>query len=109
MCGMAQSNEIVIFSAINDTETAEELVTGLLEAGLITSGTLFPGTTLLYQWEGKINLDEETKIIMKAKRENYGKIEDYIMHKHPYRFPEITTIDASFGSDKFREFCRNKP
>jgi periplasmic divalent cation tolerance protein len=106
---MAQSNEIVIFSAINDTETAEELVTGLLEAGLITSGTLFPGTTLLYQWEGKINLDEETKIIMKAKRDHYDKIEDYIMHKHPYKMPEITTVDASFGSEKFREFCRNKP
>lgn len=106
---MSQSNEIVIFSAINDTETAEELLTGLLEAGLITSGTLFPATTLLYMWEGKLNLDEETKIIMKAKREHYDKIEDYMMHKHPYKMPEITTIDASFGSEKFREFCRNKP
>lgn len=106
---MSTSNEIVIFTAINDTDVAEELITDMLEAGLIISGTMFPGTTLLYRWENKINLDEEVKIILKAKRENYDKIEDYIAHHHPYRMPEITTIDASFGSEKFREFCRNKP
>ena len=46
---------------------------------------------------------------MKAKRDHYDKIEDYMMHRHPYKMPEITTVDASFGSEKFREFCRNKP
>ena len=58
---MAASNEILIFTAINDTDVAEELITNMLEADLIISGTMFPGTTLLYRWENKINLDEETK------------------------------------------------
>ena len=106
---MSTSNEIIIFTAINDTDVAEELITNMLEAGLIISGTLFPGTTLLYRWENKINLDEEVKIIIKAKRENLEKIEDYVMHRHPYRFPEMTVIDASFGSERFRTFCANKP
>jgi periplasmic divalent cation tolerance protein len=106
---MADSNEIIIFTAINDTDVAEELITSMLESELIISGTLFPGTTLLYRWEGKINLDEEVKVIIKAKRENYDKIEDYLMHRHPYKMPEITMISASFGSERFREFCRNKP
>jgi len=106
---MASSNEIIIFTAINDTDLAEEFITNMLEAGLIISGTIFPGTTLMYRWENKINLDEEVKIIIKAKRENYDKIEDYIMHRHPYKMPEMTCIDATFGSDRFREFCRNKP
>lgn len=65
---MSTSNEILIFTAINDSEMAQDLVTSLLEEGLIISGTLFPGTTLLYKWENKINLDDETKIIIKAKR-----------------------------------------
>lgn len=106
---MPTSNEILIFTAINDTDVAEELITNMLEADLIISGTMFPGTTLLYRWENKINLDEEVKIILKSTRDKYDKIEDYIMHRHPYRFPEITTIDASFGTERFREFCRNKP
>ncbi|MBS0616821.1 MAG: divalent-cation tolerance protein CutA [Spirochaetes bacterium] len=106
---MASSNEIIIFTAINDTDLAEEFITNMLEAGLIISGTIFPGTTLMYRWENKINLDEEVKIIIKAKRENYDKIEDYIMHRHPYKMPEMTCIDATFGSERFREFCRNKP
>lgn len=107
-CTMVASNEIIIFTAINDSDMAQDLVTNLLEAGLIISGTLFPGTTLLYKWENKINLDDETKIILKAKRENYDRIEEFIMQNHPYKMPELTTIDAFFGSEKFREFCRNK-
>lgn len=105
---MSASGEILVFTAINDSETAQDLVTNLLEAGLIISGTLFPGTTLLYKWENKINLDDETKIIIKARRENYDQIEEYVMKNHPYKMPEMTCIDASFGSEKFREFCRSK-
>ena len=105
---MSTSNEILIFTAINDSEMAQDLVTSLLEEGLIISGTLFPGTTLLYKWENKINLEKKKKIIIKAKRENYDRIEEYMMKNHPYKMPEMTSVDASFGSEKFREFCRNK-
>jgi uncharacterized protein involved in tolerance to divalent cations len=61
---MSALNEILIFTAINDWEMAQDLGT--------------------------------------------NRIEEYVMKNHPYKMPELTSVDASFGSEKFREFCRNR-
>lgn len=106
---MANTGEIIIFSAINDEDLAHDLITDLIEADLIISGTIFPEVTLLYKWEGKINMDQEVKMIIKAKADKYDAIEDFIMRNHPYKFPEVTRVDAHFGSEKFKEFCKSKP
>jgi len=104
----SMASEIIIFTAINEMELAQDMVTDLLDSELITSGTIFPSVQLLYKWDGTINMDDEIKIMLKAKGEDYDDIEEYIQEKHPYMFPEIVKIDASFGSKKFKKFISEK-
>lgn len=105
---MAESEEIVIFTSISEEEQAEDLIMGLLDRGLIMSGTIFPNVRLYYRWDKAINKDEEFKILLKAKRSNYRKIEEFIQEQHHYIAPEVICIDASFGSPEFRTFIETK-
>ncbi len=105
---MAESEEIVIFTSISEEEQAEDLIMGLLDRGLILSGTIFPNVRLYYRWDKAINKDEEFKILLKAKRSNYRKIEEFIQEQHHYIAPEVICIDASFGSPEFRKFIETK-
>lgn len=101
-------SDIVIFTSINDEEKAMDMITEMLMNNLIISGVIFPGVKLMYKWEGKINLDEEYKIMLKAKEEKCCEIENYIAKNHPYLVPEIIKIQASFGSENFWEIIKSK-
>jgi periplasmic divalent cation tolerance protein len=105
---LGRSKEILIFTAINDSEKAEDMIIDLLEDELIISGTIFPEVKLYYKWAGSINVDDEIKLMIKAREENYEAIEEYIQTHHHYTAPEIVKIDATFGSDKFKSFVKKK-
>ncbi|PJZ68747.1 divalent-cation tolerance protein CutA [Leptospira perolatii] len=105
---MAESQEILVFTTLADRDLAEEHIEEMLQLGIIISGTIFPEVSLLYQWEGKLTIDSENKILLKAKADKYSAIEEFIMKKHPYLAPEIIKMEASFGSDKFKAFIKEK-
>ena len=105
---MAESDDIVVFTSISEEDQAEDLIMGLLDLGLIASGTIFPNVKLYYRWQNSINKDEEFKIMLKAKSENYRKIEEFIQEQHHYLAPEVIRLDASFGSPEFRQFVKGK-
>lgn len=102
------SDEILVFTTIGDRDMAEEQISEMLEQGIIVSGTIFPEVALVYQWEGKITVDTENKILLKAKADNYNAIEEYIMKHHPYIAPEIIRLDVSFGSPAYKAFVADK-
>ena len=100
--------DIIVFTAINELDKAEELITEMLEKDLIISGTIFPEVKLFFKWDGKINIDDEIKIMIKAREENYAKIEEYIQNNHPYLFPELVKIPVTTGSEKFKTFLSKR-
>lgn len=105
---MATDDGLIIFTSINEEDDAETMIMEMLDLGLITSGTIFPGVKLYYKWEKTINKDEEYKIMLKTTHARYAAIEKYIQENHHYMAPEIVKIDASFGSEEFRAFVRKK-
>ncbi|PJZ83284.1 divalent-cation tolerance protein CutA [Leptospira harrisiae] len=102
------SEEILVFTTIGDRDMAEEQISEMLEQGIIVSGTIFPEVELVYLWEGKITVDTENKILLKAKTDKYNAIEEYIMKHHPYIAPEIIRMDVSFGSPAYKAFVADK-
>ncbi len=102
------TEEILVFTTIGDRDMAEEHISEMLEQGLIISGTIFPEVELVYLWDGKITVDTENKILLKANASKYEGIEEYIKKHHPYLAPEIIKIDASFGSPGYKAFVAEK-
>ena len=102
------SDEILVFTTIGDRDMAEEQISDMLEQGIIVSGTIFPEVELVYLWEGKITVDTENKILLKARAEQYDAIEEYIKKHHPYIAPEIIRLDVSFGSPAYKAFVADK-
>ena len=104
---MAAKDEILVMTALNDEDLVEEFIVDLLEAGLILSGVYWP-IKVLYQWDGSIHIEEEYKLLLKARADFYDEIENYIIKKHHYKSPEIIKIDAVFGSKVFREHLMSR-
>lgn len=99
---MSNTNEVLILTALNDEDLAQEFIMDLLDQGLILSGTYWP-VKVVYQWDGSVHIEDEYKLLLKAREAFFIDIEKYIMEKHHYRAPEIIKVDALFGSPAFRE------
>ena len=95
-------DELIIYTAVNEEDLAQEVLIDLVSDGLILSGNYFPVKTI-FIWEGTVHIDEEYKLMMKAREGFYDDIEKYLMENPPYRAPEIIKVSASFGSPEFKK------
>lgn len=90
---------------------AKKMVQLLLSHKLIACGSLIPWVESYYVWEGKVERSQETKVLMKTRKEKFEEVKGFILQNGSYEVPEITAfaitsahlpylewIDQSLGS-----------
>lgn len=83
----------LVFCTIS-VDKAEEFTNILLEKKLIACVNMIEQVKSKYWWEGKIQVDQETLLIMKTKKELAQELKEAIEIYHPYDVPEIVFIDV---------------
>lgn len=73
----------------------------LLDKKLIACANIIPSITSLYEWDSKLNQDEESLIIMKSKEIFFDEIEAEIKKIHKYEIPEILCIPIIKGNKDY--------
>lgn len=84
-------NMIYIFSTLHKKDLAIKIGKGLLKGRTIACYSLFPIESS-YWWKGKILDEKETFMIIKTRKENFKKIEDYFKKHSDYEVPELVTV-----------------
>ena len=92
-------NFILIYITHPDLETAQRIVTALMETRLVACGNFFPIQSTFW-WKGKIENSEEIVSIVKTKKENWGKVKAEVIKLHPYETPCIMKIVVE-GNDGY--------
>jgi periplasmic divalent cation tolerance protein len=71
---------------------AEKLARTLLEERLIACANLLPQVTSLYWWDGKINREAETLLILKAPARSMRPLLKRLKELHSYQVPEFLAL-----------------
>jgi periplasmic divalent cation tolerance protein len=82
-------------------EKADEIAGKLLEEKLVACVNLIEGIKSKYWWDGKIQTDEETLLIIKTKKELIDPLTTRIKELHPYDVPEIIALKIKGGSTEY--------
>jgi periplasmic divalent cation tolerance protein len=69
----------------------------LVEERLAACGTLLPGATSIYRWQGAVEEAQEVQIILKTTTENVTKLIARVTEIHPYEVPEIICLQVADG------------
>jgi len=83
-----KQKKIVIYTTFPDLKTAKKIIKGLIKRKLVACGNIFKLSSF-YIWKGKIEENPEYGSLIKTKKRNYKKVENYIKDNHPYEVPEI--------------------
>ncbi len=86
----------MILTTTNQKETVDKIIKGVLESNL-ASCLQVDEVVSYFKWEGKISSELEYRIAIKAKSDNYSKIETAISIVHNYNLPQIIKFDIQDG------------
>jgi periplasmic divalent cation tolerance protein len=82
---------IFIYSTFSTKKEAKEIGKKLIQNKLATCINIFPIESV-YSWQRKIVQDKEFAVIIKTKKENFKRVEEFILNYHSYDTPCILEI-----------------
>jgi len=89
---------VIAYVTYPDRQTAEQIVSSLLEQRIIACANFFPITSV-YWWKGKIENSEETVSLLKTKNENWKLLQWEIQKLHPYETPCVIKMEVEANED----------
>jgi len=82
-------------------EQAEPLAAALLEEKLIGCANLIPGVVSRYWWDGEIQRDDETILLMETTPERLEAATARLRELHAYDVPKIIVLDPQAADAEY--------
>jgi len=76
---------------------AAALARALVEERLAACVNLLPGVTSVYRWEGEVQEDGETLLVVKTTAAAIARLTARILELHPYEVPEVIALPLEPG------------
>ncbi len=90
----------VIFSTCPPGE-AERLAELLVETGRAACVNIVPSVRSVYRWQGKIETDEESLLVIKCPLRKVGALTATLVEAHPYDVPEVISLPVDEGNPAY--------
>lgn len=96
----------VVLVTVDKKTTAEKITEILLKNKLAACINIIPNIKSLYFWEGKLCGDKEVLMVIKSRRENFGRLSKEIKANHPYKVPEIIALPIIKGNKEYLDWVK---
>lgn len=87
-----------------DAACAERIALEAVERRLAACANILPGMRSIYRWEGSIQRDDETLLVLKTSEARAEELTNFVTEAHPYDVPAVSRIPVSGGSEAFLEW-----
>lgn len=92
---------VMIYSTFPDTATATQVGKELVEHELAACVNIIPQMTSVYRWEGKLNCDDETVMLIKTRASLASRVVSEVEARHPYETPAVLVLGVAGGSQGY--------
>jgi periplasmic divalent cation tolerance protein len=98
------SNFILVATAIDNEDLAEQLAHGIAGTRLAASVQIVGPIKSLYWWKGHLVEAQEWQLSMKTTSERLRELEAYIKANHSYETPGIIATEIPWGSREYLDW-----
>lgn len=86
---------------------AESIAESLVKEKLVACVNIIKEVTSVYSWEGTVEKDPESLLLIKTNKENWTEFQEKIEELHPYEVPEIIAVPIELGSQAYLSWLNN--
>lgn len=94
----------MVFVTVPTREVAKAIAGGLLEKKLAACINVIPGVTSYYEWEGKLEEDNELLLMIKSTKDSFDDLSEYVKANHPYDCVEVISADIDRGNQPYLDW-----
>ncbi len=95
---------IVVFVTTSSRDEAVKIARRLVEAEVSPCVNVIPACASIYAWRGAITEDEESLMIIKARRSSFPRVKEIVESLHSYEVPEVIAVPLEQISEKYRSY-----
>lgn len=88
---------VVAFSTFPTPDKAAEVVRTLVSEQLAACGNLVGPIRSIYRWQGEIQDEPETLVILKTTRDRFEAMRARLVELHPYEVAEVIALPVEAG------------
>lgn len=97
---------IVVYITAPNEEDAVKISRAIVEERLAGCVNIVKGIRSIYNWQGKIEDDEELLMIIKTQRHLFEPLKRRVKELHSYTVPEIIALPIIEGSEDYIEWLK---
>ncbi|ADY02248.1 MAG: divalent-cation tolerance protein CutA [Vulcanisaeta sp.] len=98
---MDEDSYIVVLVTVPNRDVGVEIARSLINNKLAACVNVIDGLRSIYYWEGRVEENNETLLIIKSRRDRLNDLVRYIRERHPYKVPEIIALPIIGGLDDY--------
>jgi len=80
-----------------DMDVADTIAAALVEEGLAACVNILPGARSVYEWQGKLEKEQELVLLIKSTGNRLAALEARLLELHPYELPELIVVPVIGG------------
>jgi periplasmic divalent cation tolerance protein len=86
---------------------AAHLAATLVGEGLAACVNRLPGVVSTYRWEGRVDENGETLLLIKTTADRLTELTTRISELHPYELPEVVAVPVVGGLEPYLDWIRS--
>ncbi len=98
---MSSAEAIFIYVPCASKEEAQKIGRVLVEENLVACANIFNGPHSIYEWKGKVEEAEEVLLLLKTRKDLFGKVEARVKALHSYEIPCIAALPLAELNDSY--------
>ena len=99
---------LFIYTTLPDADSAAQLGEALVKERLAACVNIFPGIRSVYEWQGRLEHDEEVVLIAKTTPEQAAAAARRVHELHPYEVPAILQLPVTVMNSAYLEWMRQQ-
>jgi len=96
-----EDSYVVVLTTTSSKDEAEKIASSLLKERLIACANIIGPVHSFFWWRGKIDTAQEHLILMKTRKDLFGKVSERVKTLHSYQIPEIIATPIIEGSKEY--------
>lgn len=92
---------MIVYVTVVSMDEAQTIARDVVDKKLAACANILPGITSIYRWEGAVQEDTETALILKSTAKNIAALTDAIKVIHSYDCPCVVALPIKDGNIDF--------